>query len=37
MKKIRDYIITAMQPVIIFTLLLILIIFMYITRHNQPL
>jgi len=37
MKKIKDYIMSALHPVIIFTLLLIVIIAMYCTRNNQPL
>jgi len=37
MKKIKEHIRTAMQPVIIFIALLIAIICMYITQHNQPL
>jgi hypothetical protein len=37
MKNIKEFIKTAMQPIIIFIVLLIAIVAMWITQHDQPL
>jgi hypothetical protein len=37
MKKIKDIILTGLQPFIIIIVLIITIIAMWLTQHNQPL
>jgi hypothetical protein len=37
MRKLKDLILTGLQPFIIIVVLIVMIIAMWITRHDQPL